>query len=130
MPPILRKVRAISVSRPTRVFVDGGASIGISVMFGLSNIDSGNSARKAVVASPHQRADEARAESSGRGERADRHRAQGAPTECRQTGDQYLQIKTGEAHRICASSLTQPLFGGGLIKGGIGASPNHLIHSV
>ena len=27
-------------------------------------------------------------------------------------------------------SLTQPLFGGGLIKAGIGASPNHLIQSV
>ena len=27
------------------------------------------------------------------------HRAQGAPTECRQIGDQYPQIKTGEAHR-------------------------------
>src|SRR5262249_17705344 len=27
------------------------------------------------------------------------HRAQGARTECRQIGDQYPQIKTGEAHR-------------------------------
>src|SRR5215467_3042109 len=41
MPPILRKVRAISVSRTARVFVDGGASIGISVMFGLSSLPNG-----------------------------------------------------------------------------------------
>jgi hypothetical protein len=47
------------------VFVDGGASIGISVMFGLSNIDGGNSARKAVVGSPHQRADEAERKAQG-----------------------------------------------------------------
>src|SRR5215471_15215691 len=65
MPPISRKTRAISVSRPARVFVDGGASIGISVMFGLSNIDGGNSARKAVVGSPHQRADEAERKAQG-----------------------------------------------------------------
>src|ERR1700738_1480361 len=41
MAPILRKVRAISVSRTARVFVDGGASIGISVMFGLSSLPDG-----------------------------------------------------------------------------------------
>src|SRR5215831_14323446 len=41
MPPILRKIRAISVSRTARVFVDGGASIGISVMFGLSSLPDG-----------------------------------------------------------------------------------------
>src|ERR1700719_2537115 len=41
MAPILRKLRAISVSRTARVFVDGGASIGISVMFGLSSLPDG-----------------------------------------------------------------------------------------
>src|SRR5215813_12668356 len=39
--PILRKIRAISVSRTARVFVDGGASIGISVIFGLSSLPDG-----------------------------------------------------------------------------------------
>jgi hypothetical protein len=34
-------------------------------MFGLSNIDGGNSARKAVVGSPHQRADEAERKAQG-----------------------------------------------------------------
>src|SRR5215831_1807343 len=41
MAPILRKIRAISVSRTARVFVDGGASIGISVIFGLSSLPDG-----------------------------------------------------------------------------------------
>src|SRR5215467_9662284 len=41
MTPILRKIRAISVSRTVRVFVDGGASIVISVMFGLSSLPDG-----------------------------------------------------------------------------------------
>src|SRR5215813_7341847 len=41
MGPISRKLRAISVSRTARVFVDGGASIGISVMFGLSFLPDG-----------------------------------------------------------------------------------------
>src|SRR5215813_7484416 len=41
MAPILRKIRAISVSRTARVFVDGGASICISVIFGLSSLPDG-----------------------------------------------------------------------------------------
>src|ERR1043166_8799463 len=49
MTPILRKVRAISVSRTARVFVDGGASIGISVMFGLSSLPNGYRFQKARV---------------------------------------------------------------------------------
>src|ERR1700730_11587603 len=48
MAPILRKVRAISVSRTAQVFVDGGASIGISVMFGLSSLPDGHRFKRPV----------------------------------------------------------------------------------
>src|SRR5262245_53399192 len=49
MAPILRKIRVISVSRTARVFVDGGASIVISVMFGLSSLPDGYRFKKARV---------------------------------------------------------------------------------
>src|SRR5215469_7214051 len=51
MTPILRKIRAISVSRTARVFVDGGASIGISVIFGLSSLPDGYRFKRPVYRS-------------------------------------------------------------------------------
>jgi multidrug efflux system membrane fusion protein len=67
----------------------------------------------------------------------DTQRSQVAQLEASVLGDQAAidsaEIQLGYTTIVspsCASSLTQPLFGGGLIKGGIGASPNHLIHSV
>src|SRR5215472_7042027 len=52
MTPILRKIRAISVSRTARVFVDGGASIGISVIFGLSYLPDGYRFKRPVYRPP------------------------------------------------------------------------------
>jgi hypothetical protein len=39
-------------------------------------------------------------------------------------------VASHDSGTSAAKGANQPLFGGGLIKAGIGASPNHLIHSV
>src|SRR5262245_27397105 len=102
MTPILRKIRAISVSRTARVFVDGGASIGISVIFGLSYLPDGYRFKRPVYRPPISMAS-AEGPDRGRLRSARTHRE----VEPIGVGDEQRGPRTrgGELARSCAAAI-------------------------